>query len=124
MTSTEDYANWVLEQAALAGEARIRKMFGEYALYLDDKVVALICDDSVFMKDLPAVRALFEELELSIEEGPPYPGAKTHILGGELVENPSDFARALQLTASLLPKPKTKKAAKPKTAPKPRKKKA
>ncbi len=33
-----------------AGEARARKMFGEYALYVDGKVVALVCDDHLFVK--------------------------------------------------------------------------
>jgi hypothetical protein len=56
-----------------------RAMFGEYALYctvraLPPKVVALICDDTLFVKILP----VSAELEAVCEKGPPFPGAKDH----------------------------------------------
>ena len=35
-----------------------RAMFGEYALYADGKVVALVCDDLLYVKILPASAAL------------------------------------------------------------------
>ena len=51
-----------------------RAMFGEYALYADGTVVALVCDDRLFVKILPASA----ELEALCEQGQPYPGAKPH----------------------------------------------
>lgn len=51
-----------------------RAMFGEYALYADGKVVALVCDDRLYVKIVPASRAL----EIHCEKGEPYPGAKPH----------------------------------------------
>ena len=51
-----------------------RAMFGEYALYADGKVVALICDDRLYVKNLSAS----SELESQCEQGEPYPGAKPH----------------------------------------------
>jgi hypothetical protein len=51
-------------------------MFGEYALYADGKVVALICNDRLYVKILPASQAL----ESLCEKGNPYPGAKLHYL--------------------------------------------
>lgn len=51
-----------------------RAMFGEYALYADGQVVALICDDLLHVKILPASQAL----EPECEKGHPYPGAKPH----------------------------------------------
>jgi DNA transformation protein len=53
-----------------------RAMFGEYALYADGKVVALICDDLLYVKILPAS----QELEALCEKGEPYPGARPHYL--------------------------------------------
>ena len=53
-----------------------RAMFGEYALHADGKVVALVCDDRLYVKILPASR----ELEDLCEKGEPYPGAKPHYL--------------------------------------------
>lgn len=56
-----------------------RAMFGEYALYADGQVVALICDDRLYVKMLRASR----ELEDQCEKGEPYPGAKPHYLVDE-----------------------------------------
>jgi len=53
-----------------------RAMFGEYALYADGKVVALVCDDLLHVKILPASQAL----ERLCEKGEPYPGAKPHYI--------------------------------------------
>jgi TfoX/Sxy family transcriptional regulator of competence genes len=51
-------------------------MFGEYALYADGRVVALICDDQLYVKILPASA----ELETVCEKDTPYPGAKPYYL--------------------------------------------
>ncbi len=51
-----------------------RAMFGEYALYADGKVVALVCDDLLHVKILPASQGL----ERQCEKGEPFPGAKPH----------------------------------------------
>lgn len=40
-----------------AGRMAARKMFGEYALYCDDKVVALVCDNSLFVTPTDEGRA-------------------------------------------------------------------
>jgi hypothetical protein len=56
-----------------------RPMFGEYAIYADGKVVALLCDDRLYVKVLPASRAL----EGVCEQGAPYPRAKRHYLVDE-----------------------------------------
>jgi TfoX/Sxy family transcriptional regulator of competence genes len=53
-----------------------RAMFGEYAVYADGQVVALICDDQLYVKILPAS----QELEALCEKDAPYPGAKPHYL--------------------------------------------
>jgi TfoX/Sxy family transcriptional regulator of competence genes len=49
-----------------------RKMFGEYAIYLDGKVVALVCDDQLFVKPAPGAQVAFPDCPTA----PPYPGAK------------------------------------------------
>ncbi|MCX8508766.1 MAG: TfoX/Sxy family protein, partial [Rhodobacteraceae bacterium] len=52
------FADHVLEQIQGAGVVAIRKMFGEYGVYCDGKVVALVCDNQVFLKPLPEALAL------------------------------------------------------------------
>jgi hypothetical protein len=56
-----------------------RAMFGEYALYADGKVVALVCDDRLYVKIVPAS----QPLESLCEQGQPYPGARLHYLVDE-----------------------------------------
>jgi DNA transformation protein len=56
-----------------------KPMFGEYALYADGKVVALVCDDRLYVKMVPATAAFADDCET----GPPYPGAKPHYIVDE-----------------------------------------
>lgn len=51
-------------------------MFGEFALYANDKTVAFICDNLLYVKILPASK----ELEPLCEKAPPYSGAKLYYL--------------------------------------------
>lgn len=82
-----------------------RKMFGEYALYCDTKVVALVCDDQLFVKPTEAGRSLLEELH----EAPPYPGAKLYFQIPEDQWGPNYLTKLVRATADELPLPKPKK---------------
>jgi TfoX/Sxy family transcriptional regulator of competence genes len=85
--------------------ATARKMFGEYALYFDGKVVALVCDDSLFVKDLSPARALLPDAPL----GAPYPGAKPHLVADGWLDDPETLGAAVRALATALPPPKPKK---------------
>ena len=76
MATQKETVEFLLAKLRQPGRFEARAMFGEYALYADGKVVALVCDDRLFVKILPASR----ELEPLCEQGPPYPGAKPHYL--------------------------------------------
>lgn len=54
MATDNSFMQYVAEQIDLGGRLSYRKMFGEYAVYLDEKVVALVCDNSLFIKPTPA----------------------------------------------------------------------
>lgn len=120
MGSTRGFVDYVCEQAGLGSGLSHRKMFGEFALYLEGKVVALICDDQLFVKPTAAGRSLLRE----VSEAPPYPGAKPHLLMVDELENPELLRRVLIATAGALPAAKskqktaTKKAATKKAVPK------
>jgi len=107
MASDAGYVDFVLEQAALGAALTSKKMFGEYALYLDGKVVALVCDNQVFVKPTAAGRALLEQ----VVEQAPYPGGKPHYLIDEGLEDRALLQRLLRATAQALPDPKPAKAA-------------
>ena len=87
-----------------------RKMFGEYALYLDGKVVALVCDDQLFLKPTPGALAALPDCP----QGIPYPGAKVHLLVTDALDDPDPVIAALKAIAADLPVPKPKKPKKPK----------
>ncbi|UKE54764.1 TfoX/Sxy family protein [Xanthomonas translucens pv. graminis] len=108
MASDASYVDYVLEQAALGAALTCKKMFGEYALYLDGKVVAFVCDNQVFVKPTAAGRALLGE----VVEQAPYPGGKPHYLIDEGLEDRTVLQRLLRATAQALPAPKPAKAGK------------
>jgi TfoX/Sxy family transcriptional regulator of competence genes len=88
-----------------AGRVRSRKMFGEFAVYCDDKVVALICDDRLFVKSTPGGRAFIGE----VVESPPYPSAKPHFLIEDGIDDREWLSGLIHLTARELPPPKPRK---------------
>ena len=106
MTSRIDIVQYICDQAALGRRLTFRKMFGEYALYFDGKVVALICDDQLFLKATADGRAYLGE----VVEAPPYPGAKNHFQISEEIDDPERLRAVLTITARVLPeaKPKSK----------------
>jgi TfoX/Sxy family transcriptional regulator of competence genes len=82
-----------------------RKMFGEYALYLDGKTVAFVCDDTLFIKPTPGALAMLPDTE----RAPAYPGSKDYIVGSEVLDDPDLCARVLRQVAADSPPPKPKK---------------
>ena len=87
------------------GTITARKMFGEYALYVEKKLVALICDDKVFVKPTEGGGRALGSPVLA----PPYPGAKPSFLFDAPWERRSDFVDLIRITARELPEPEPKK---------------
>lgn len=109
MGTDRAFVDYVAEQAGLGARLTYRRMFGEYGLYIDGKVVAFACDDSLFVKPAAATAALTSALP----QRPPYPGAKDYPVADELLDD-GDALRALLLaTHAALPPPKPPKQAKP-----------
>jgi TfoX/Sxy family transcriptional regulator of competence genes len=112
MATDASFVDYVCDQARLPGLST-RKMFGEYAIYLDGKVVALACDNSLFLKPTAAARAILKKEPA----GTPFPGAKLHHCIDEALDDTPLLQRLLRETADELPAPKPKRvpAAKPST---------
>ena len=53
MASDLGFVEYVCDQLRDAGRVKYRKMFGEFAVYCDDKVVALVCGGQLFVKPRP-----------------------------------------------------------------------
>jgi len=103
MSTSKSTAEFILDQLANAGAVRVRKMFGEYALYCDEKVVGLICDDQLFIKYTDKGK---EFAEGRYSEGYAYPGAKPSMNVTDLLDDPQFLCDLVRLTAASLPKPK------------------
>lgn len=108
MASNASTVEYILGQLRAAGEVRAKKMFGEYGLYCDEKIVALVCDDQLFVKQTPAGAAFLGDCPL----GQPYPGAKPcFLISGERWDDHAWLSQLVRLTASALPVPKKRQAA-------------
>ena len=109
MATDPEFLEYVCEQAGLGARLTHKRMFGEYALYLDRKVVAFACDNSLLLKPTEAGRAMLPR----IAEGRPYPEAKAYYVLDEFLDDTELLRRALQATADALPAPRPKPAGKP-----------
>ena len=94
MASSREFAEFVCDQIRGCGELRYRKMFGEYMVYVNDKPLLLICDNTVFVKMLPESEALLG----GGDRGCPYDGAREHY-----VLDVEDREKALAVIAALEP---------------------
>lgn len=105
MASRQSCVDFILEQIAEAGIISAKKMFGEYGVYCDGKIVALVCDDQLFVKPTAAGK----EFMGTFEEGFPYPGAKPYIwISGEKWDDSEWLVKLIKISASELPFPKKK----------------
>ena len=91
MATDQSTVDYILEQLASVGSARARKMFGEYALYVNEKVVGLICDNQLFIKFTDGGKKFAEG---HYTEGRAYPGAKPSMNVTDEIDN-GEFLREL-----------------------------
>ena len=107
MATSQSTIDFLLDQLTSLPAVRARKMFGEYALYCDEKVVALVCDNRLFVKITPPGKAL---VSTRYEEGEAYPGATpAMVIGADEIEDGERLCELLRVTAAALPPPKPKK---------------
>jgi len=106
MSTRQETVDFLVEQLGSIQGVSARKMFGEYALYVGAKVVALICDDQLFVKPTNAGRAFIG----NPVDGFAYPGAKaSFLIAGELWDDADWLCELIRKTESELPIPKPKK---------------
>jgi TfoX/Sxy family transcriptional regulator of competence genes len=110
MASDREFVQYVVDQIDASADVRFRPMFGEYTLYSHDKVVALICDNQLFVKPTEAGRRFVGK----VVEAPPYPGAKNCFLIGDQIDDTEWLTQLIAVTEAELPKPKPRKKKKKK----------
>ena len=110
MASDKSFLEFLVDQIENAGQITYRMMFGEYGVFSDGKIFALVCDNKLFIKPTEAGRAFINEPVLA----PAYPGAKMSFLIEEKLEDRDWISELVRLTLKELPEPKPKKSKKKK----------
>src|SRR4051812_32825069 len=107
MATQKETVAFLLQKLRPLERFSARAMFGEYALYADGKVVALVCVDRLYVKIVPASH----DLESQCEKGEPYPGARPHYIveEGQLTSVPNLPGILFAIAESVPAKKKKKK---------------
>ncbi len=105
MATSIDFIEFVCEQLSDFRNIRYRKMFGEYVVYLNNRPIFLVCDNTVFVKRINALENIIENNYV----GYPYKGAKEHYILD--IENRKLVEEVVPILESLIPVviPKKKK---------------
>lgn len=105
MATDRKTVDYIVEQMAGAGAVKARPMFGEYGVYCDGKMVAIIGDEQLFIKPTAGGRALATDAK----HVPPYPGAKPYLLiDADRWEDCEWLSDLVRITTAELPAPKPK----------------
>lgn len=104
MASDLNFVEFVCKQMEKAGEITYKKMFGEYGIYCNGKVIGVICGDQFYVKKTQAGANICP----NFEEAAPYTGAKAHFLI-TCVDDQDLMTRLISATCNELPEPKPKK---------------
>ncbi len=76
MATNKDYIEYVCEQIKDIGDISYKKMFGEYMVYVNNKPLITVCDNTCFVKEKDEIKELMKEAS----KGFPYNGAKEHYI--------------------------------------------
>ncbi|MBV1928876.1 MAG: TfoX/Sxy family protein [Gammaproteobacteria bacterium] len=110
MASNLDFVEYVVGQISDECGVSFKKMFGEYALYSNSKVVALVCDNQLFVKPTNAGKEYVGEFI----EASAYEGAKPSLLIEDKIDDSEWLSKLIIITEKELPEPKPKAKKKPK----------
>ena len=80
-------------------------MFGEYGVFSNGKLFALICDNKLYVKPTDGGRTFIRD----VVEAPPYKGAKPSFLIEEKIEDREWLSELIRISLKELPEPKPKK---------------
>jgi TfoX/Sxy family transcriptional regulator of competence genes len=108
MASDINFVQFIVDQIGISESIRYKKMFGEYAIYYNDKVVALVCNDQLFVKQTNAGKSFIG----NVVEAPAYPGAKPSFLIEDQLDDNEWLSKLIALTEQELPTPKSKNKSK------------
>ena len=105
MANDPDFIQYVCDQIDASCDVSYRHMFGGTTLYSKGKVVALICDNQLFVKPTEPGRAFIGD----VTEAPAYEGSKDFFLVADEIDDNEWLTELIRRTEEVLPKPRPKK---------------
>ena len=108
MATRPDFIEYVCSQTEGIGAVRYKKMFGEYMVYVNDKPLLGVCNNTVYVKILPCLDDLMADAERDF----PYNGAKEHYILD--IDNRELALAVVSALEPVIPVPKPKKKKEPK----------
>ena len=79
---------------------RLQPMFGEHAIYCDDRIFGFVCDDVLLLKLVPEA----EELTAELPRGEAYPGSKPYgVVDGDRMRDVDWLHEVAQTIAATQP---------------------
>jgi TfoX/Sxy family transcriptional regulator of competence genes len=102
VVNDQAFIDYIIDQ--VDRDVTYRHMFGGTTLYLNGKVVGLICDNQLFVKPTPSGRAYIGD----VVEAPAYEGAKNSFLIEDQVDDAEWLTGLFTVTEEDLPAPKPK----------------
>ena len=105
MANDPDFIDYVCDQIGGECDVSYRHMFGGTTLYSKGKVVALICDNQLFVKPTDAGRAYIGD----VTEAPAYEGSKNFFLVEGEIDDTEWLTALITVTERELPTPKPKR---------------
>ncbi|TNE72486.1 TfoX family protein [bacterium] len=106
MGTTTEFITYLQDSLPADFEITYKKMFGEYGIYCEGKMIAMACDNQLFVKTHSAVESDFANF---LQNGAPYPGAKIHFIVDFEKMNIDELSKLIQILIELTPLPKKKK---------------
>lgn len=102
MATARTTVDYIVDQIEDAGPVSAKAMFGEFGLYCDGKMIAIIADEQLLVKPTAGGRAW----AASAEEASPYPGAKPCLLiEPDRWDDREWMSELARITAAELPAP-------------------
>ncbi len=106
MATKNGTVEYILDQLISVDNISTRKMFGEYALYCDGKVVGLICDDTLYIKITEEGKKFVGKY---YKEGYAYNSAKVSMqIDEDRIDDREWLSELILITSENLPLPKQK----------------
>ncbi len=104
MASDQNFVDFVTARIQTAGTITAKKMFGEYGIYCDGKLFAMICDNKLFIKPTDEGRSFIG----NPVEAQPYYNAKLNFLITDKIQDSEWLSKLVRITVDNLPEPKQK----------------